>query len=127
GIVSIPVYLVIAAFILCTYIYQFNPAMADRIRRFFGPVYVILDRTVYFDDFNQTAFARWRRAAGRLLWHGGDGGLLDAGMVNGSTRMVGRLSAGVRRMQSGLLYHYAFAMIIGLIIMLGGFWWFGTV
>ena len=43
--------------------------------------------------------------------------------MNGSTAIVNRVSATVRWVQSGYLYHYAFAMILGLIVLLGGLWW----
>lgn len=42
-------------------------------------------------------------------------------MVNGSARLVGKLAAIVRHIQSGYLYHYAFAMILGLLLLLGYF------
>jgi NADH-quinone oxidoreductase subunit L len=53
--------------------------------------------------------------------------VIDGLLVNGSAKLVGWLSAVVRHLQSGYLYHYAFAMILGLILLLGGFWWFGHV
>ena len=49
----------------------------------------------------------------------GDERLIDGLVVNGSARLVGWLSSVVRQLQSGYLYHYAFAMIIGLAAMLG--------
>ncbi|MGH8164445.1 MAG: hypothetical protein ACREP1_08945, partial [Rhodanobacteraceae bacterium] len=62
---------------------------------------------------------------GRAFWKGGDGAVLDGVMVDGSASLVARSAQVVRRMQSGYLYHYAFAMIVGLILLLGGFWYFG--
>jgi NADH-quinone oxidoreductase subunit L len=47
-------------------------------------------------------------------------------MVNGSVSVVHRIAATVRRLQSGYLYHYAFAMILGLIVLLGGYWLIGS-
>ena len=47
-------------------------------------------------------------------------------MVNGSVNMIHRIAATTRRLQSGYLYHYAFAMILGLILLLGGYWFFGS-
>jgi NADH-quinone oxidoreductase subunit L len=46
-------------------------------------------------------------------------------MVNGSVRMIHRSSALLRRLQTGYLYHYAFVMILGLILLLGGYQLFG--
>jgi NADH-quinone oxidoreductase subunit L len=60
---------------------------------------------------------------GRGLWKGGDAGLIDGLVVNGSAAVVERTAATVRWLQSGYLYHYAFAMILGLIALLGGLWW----
>ena len=59
-------------------------------------------------------FARGSVGLGKALWRVGDVALIDGAVVNGSARVVGWLSGVVRRMQSGYLYHYAFAMIIGL-------------
>ena len=58
--------------------------------------------------------ARGARALGGGLWRFGDQELIDDGMVNGSARVVGWFSSVMRYAQSGYLYHYAFAMILGL-------------
>ena len=54
------------------------------------------------------------RLLGGGLWRGGDEIVIDGGMVNGSARLVGWFSSVMRYAQSGYLYHYAFAMILGL-------------
>ena len=59
------------------------------------------------------------RNFGTSLWKRGDETVIDGWLVNGSARAVGALSAVVRQVQSGYLYHYAFAMIIGLSLLLG--------
>jgi NADH-quinone oxidoreductase subunit L len=51
---------------------------------------------------------------GKGLWKGGDEAVIDGAMVNGSARAVGWFSSVMRYAQSGYLYHYAFAMILGL-------------
>ncbi len=85
------------------------------------PIYTILDNKYGFDRFNDWFFAGGGRGIGRLLWHWGDERAIDGLMVNGSARTVGRAAAMMRRLQSGYLYHYAFAMILGLLLMLGLF------
>ena len=50
--------------------------------------------------------------------------VIDGFFVNGSTRLVGAGAALLRKTQSGYLYHYAFAMILGLIALLGVLLWF---
>ena len=63
--------------------------------------------------------ARAARALGFGLWKVGDQTLIDGALVNGSARAVGLLAVVSRGLQSGYLYHYAFAMIIGLAALVG--------
>lgn len=81
----------------------------------------ILDNKYGFDDFNQAVFARGSLGLGQQLWQRGDVTFIDGALVNGSAKGVGGLAAIGRHLQSGLLYHYAFAMIIGLLVMLSWF------
>ena len=79
----------------------------------------ILDNKYFLDDLNQAVFAKGARVLGTGLWKGADQGLIDGLVVNGSTRVVAWFSATVRQVQSGYIYHYAFAMILGLIGLIG--------
>jgi NADH-quinone oxidoreductase subunit L len=54
-----------------------------------------------------------------VLWRIGDGVFIDGLVVNGSARLVGWFSGLIRVVQTGYLNHYAFAMIAGLILLLG--------
>ncbi|MCW8973515.1 MAG: NADH-quinone oxidoreductase subunit L [Gammaproteobacteria bacterium] len=74
-----------------------------------------------FDDFNQAVFGGGSRNLGTGLWKVGDVALIDGLLVNGSARLVGMVSAVARHLQSGYLYHYAFAMILGLLALFGLF------
>ncbi|MFB9069474.1 NADH-quinone oxidoreductase subunit L, partial [Pseudofulvimonas gallinarii] len=80
----------------------------------------------YVDAFYQAVFARGSLLLGRGLWKGADVAVIDDGLVNGSAKLVGRVAALVRRAQTGFLYHYAFAMIVGLLVLLGGFVWYAN-
>jgi NADH-quinone oxidoreductase subunit L len=80
-----------------------------------APIKTILDNKYYMDDFNQAIFAKGARLLGAGLWKGADQGLIDGLLVNGSTKVVAWFSGSVRKVQTGYLYHYAFAMILGLI------------
>jgi NADH-quinone oxidoreductase subunit L len=75
----------------------------------------------YFDWFNENVLARGGRALGGLLWRVGDQTIIDGGLVNGSARVVGIVAVLARGLQSGYLYHYAFAMILGLAGLVGWF------
>ena len=73
--------------------------------------------------YSRAAFAVGRgdrqSTCGRAFWRGGDAAVIDGVLVDGSATLIDRTSAIIRNVQSGLLYHYAFAMIIGLIVLLG--------
>ena len=125
GFLSWPFALVALAFVIQTYIYLFNPAMAGRVQRLLKPVYIVLDRKFWFDTVYFAVFARGGVALGRALWKGGDAALIDGVAIDGTASVVERVGSLTRRLQSGYLYHYAFAMILGLILLLGGYWLFG--
>ncbi|MGH8183459.1 MAG: NADH-quinone oxidoreductase subunit L, partial [Rhodanobacteraceae bacterium] len=113
-----------AGFAVATYIYQFNPAVADRAARMFLPIFKMLTRKFWVDEVYFNLFARGGVKLGRVFWKGGDAGLIE-GAVNGSAYVTERGSRVFRRLQTGFLYHYAFAMIVGLILLLGGLWYWG--
>jgi NADH-quinone oxidoreductase subunit L len=78
-------------------------------------VTAVLENKYGFDDFNQRYLAGGSRGLGALLWNQGDRNLIDGIAVNGSARTVGWLAGQVRHLQTGYLYHYAIAMIVGLV------------
>ena len=125
GFTQLPFFLVLAAFIITTYIYLFNPSVADKIKSALKPLWTILDRKYWVDDIYFAIFARGGVALGRMFWKGGDAAVIDGVLIDGSASLVQRIAASVRRVQSGYLYHYAFAMILGLILLLGGYWFVG--
>jgi NADH-quinone oxidoreductase subunit L len=121
GLTALPVWLGLAGVAVAYYCYMVNPGIPDRIRARFSGIYGILERKYGFDDFNEKVFAGGGRAAGRALWKVGDAALIDGVMVNGTAQGVGMIAVMVRAVQTGFLYHYAFAMIIGLLILLSWF------
>jgi NADH-quinone oxidoreductase subunit L len=118
GLQSLPMLLVAAGFGLAWFLYIHSPQWPDLIRRRLNVLYAILVRKYGFDDFNETVLAAGARGVGRLFWQIGDVKLIDGLMVNGSARVVGWMSAALRHVQSGYVYHYAFAMIIGLFLLM---------
>ncbi len=113
------VYLALAGVATAWYLYIKRPELPDIIAARFSWLYRLLENKYYFDWFNENVVAAGARGFGRGLWKRGDEAAIDGFLVNGTANMVGVLSAVVRRMQSGYLYHYAFAMIIGLAALLG--------
>jgi NADH-quinone oxidoreductase subunit L len=124
GLSAAPFWLALAGVVLSWYMYMINPAVPAAIKRAFGPVYRLLENKYYMDWFNENVIARGTRALGTGLWKGGDQGIIDGAIVNGSWKLVGRISGVVRWMQSGYIYHYAFAMLLGIFILMTYFVWF---
>jgi NADH-quinone oxidoreductase subunit L len=123
GFAAPPFWLAFAGFAAATYIYLFNPALADRAKKTLHPLWSLLDHKYWFDELYQAVFARGGMAFGRGLWKGGDVGVIDNVLIDGTSAGVDRIAATVRWVQSGYLYTYAFAMILGLVVLLGGLWW----
>lgn len=82
-------------------------------------IYEILRLKYGFDAFNDLVFVRGVRKMSYFFFHFADMKLIDDWMVNGSGRAINKVSNWLRHLQSGYLYHYAFAMIIGLFVFLG--------
>jgi NADH-quinone oxidoreductase subunit L len=96
------------------FLYLKRPELATRLRERAGVLYTLLANKYYFDAFNEKVLAAAGRALGVALWRGGDVAVIDGAAVNGSARVVGWVSQAARNIQSGYLYHYAFATILGL-------------
>lgn len=118
GFVTVPFWLMIAGFVVAWYCYLVNPGVPARIAGMVPGLYRLLDNKYYFDWVNEHIIARAVRALGRGLWQGGDRGLIDGVIINGSARVVAMVAAAGRLLQSGYIYHYAFAMIIGIMVFL---------
>ena len=121
SVATTPFWLAIAGIALTSYIYLLKPTLAGTISKALGPLYRIVDHKFYFDELYTALFARGSVALGKALWKGADAGAIDGLVVNGSASLVGRIARRARTLQSGYLYHYAFAMIVGLILLLAGF------
>jgi NADH-quinone oxidoreductase subunit L len=123
GFMTPAFWLAFAGFAAATFLYLLRPDLPARIASALHPLVTLLEKKYYFDEAYQAVFARGSLLLGRGLWKGGDVAVIDQGIVNGSAALVGRISGIVRWIQSGYLYHYAFAMILGLIALLGAFVW----
>jgi NADH-quinone oxidoreductase subunit L len=111
-----PFWLMLAGFAAATLIYLVRPALADRLQQRMPRLHRLLENKFYVDEFYQKAFVARTLSIGNGLWNRADAGLIDGWLVNGSARVVGNIAARVRTWQSGFLFQYAFAMIVGLIV-----------
>ena len=122
--VSLPFILALAGVVLSWFFYLKRPDIPAAIKQSMGGIYTLLDNKYYFDRFNDWFFAGGARGASRFLWKFGDVQLIDGVLVNGTARLVGRFAGVLRNMQTGYVYHYAFAMIAGLFVLLTVRTWF---
>ena len=116
---TIPFWMMVAGFAVATLVYQFRPALAEMAANRAPRIYRLLEHKYYFDELYQRSFADGSVKLGQGLWNRADAGLIDGWLVNGSARVVNWIAGRVRQWQTGFLYDYAFAMIVGLIAILG--------
>jgi NADH-quinone oxidoreductase subunit L len=113
-----PFWLSIGGIATAWFLYIQRPELPAVIKARFGLVSAILEKKYGFDEFNDWFFAGGARLIGRSLWRGGDVAVIDGFFVNGTARMIGWFSSLIRHFQSGYIYHYAFAMIIGVFVLM---------
>ncbi len=122
--VMTPVFWLAAAGVFVAwFLYLKRPDLPETIRQRASGLYNLLDRKYYFDDLYIKGFAVGGRRFGRFLWQKGDELIIDGILVNGTARAVGWMAGYLRHIQTGYLYTYAFAMIIGLTMLLGWLIW----
>jgi NADH-quinone oxidoreductase subunit L len=109
-----PIWFAAAGVFTAWWFFLKHPELADAAERRFKWLHTILVNKYGFDWFNEHVIMPAARLIGAGLWRFGDQIVIDDGLVNGSARSVGWLGSVVRYAQSGYLYHYAFAMILGL-------------
>jgi NADH-quinone oxidoreductase subunit L len=124
GLVSLPFWLALAGVASSYYLYMVRPELPAAIQKRIQPLYTLLDNKYYMDWFNENVIARAARMLGVGLWKGGDQAVIDGAMVNGSARGVAWFAGVVRLFQTGYIYHYAFAMIVGVFLLMTWFVWF---
>jgi len=110
-------YLALMGFLLATLLYMVMPEWRKGITRTLAWPIKVLERKYFMDDLWIGGFAGGGVKLGKLsrLF---DGKVIDGLVVNGSAGLVGLTAGLVRKLQSGYLYHYAFAMILGLVALL---------
>jgi NADH-quinone oxidoreductase subunit L len=119
GLSTMPFWLALGGVAAAYYCYMINPRVPAWFYAKFRAVHTLLDNKYYLDRLNEIVFAAGSMKLGRGLWNVGDRGLIDGLIVNGSAKMVGWFSLVTRTFQTGYIYHYAFTMILGIVLYLG--------
>ena len=118
-----PFWLALSGVVVAWYMYLVNPAVPAAFARVLRPLVVLLENKYFMDWINENILARLARGLGIGLWKAGDQALIDGAVVNGSWKLIGWVSAVSRHLQSGYLYHYALAMILGVFVLMTWFVW----
>ena len=102
---------------LAYYLYMVRPGLPGRIAAMARPLYLFLLNKWYFDELYDRIFARPARHLGHGLWKSGDGAVIDGVGPDGVAAATRDLARRASLLQSGYVYHYAFAMLIGVVVL----------
>ena len=116
-------YLAVAGVVSAWVLYIKAPGLPAKIAAAFRPVYVLFENKYYLDVIYYNVFAKGSRALGTFFWKAIDTAIIDNGIVNGSAKLVGAVSAQVRKMQTGFIYTYAAFMVAGVLVLIVAFFW----
>jgi NADH-quinone oxidoreductase subunit L len=109
-----PTVMMIGGFLVAWYFYVRRPDLPAALARDQGVLYRFLLNAWYFDRIYDVLIVRPTLWLGRVLWKGGDGFVIDGFGPDGVSARVLDVTRSVVRLQTGYLYHYAFAMLIGV-------------
>jgi NADH-quinone oxidoreductase subunit L len=110
----LPTLMMVIGFAIAWQFYIRRPDIPVALARWFHPLYLFLLNKWYFDELYDAVLVRPTIWLGRLLWKGGDGWLIDGFGPDGVSARVLDVTRNVVRLQTGYLYHYALAMLIGV-------------
>lgn len=117
GFISLPFWLAILGIFTAWFCYLKKPEIPGIIRKRFSGIYYILLKKYGFDVLYEWIIAGAARGIGAFFWRFGDVWLIDGVGVNGTADNIGTMSIWGRKFQTGYLYHYAFVMIVGFLIL----------
>ena len=118
----LPIFLAASGVALAYLAYSMMPSIPGKVVSLFKPVHNFFFNKWYFDELYDAIFVKPSVKIGAVLWQRGDKATIDGFGPDGITAMVLRISQSASRLQSGYVYHYAFAMMIGIVVLLS--WYF---
>ena len=110
----LPTLMMVIGAVIAIWFYLLAPEVPGRLARRHEGLYKFLLNKWYFDELYDVLFVRSAKWLGRFLWKKGDGWFIDGFGPDGVSARVVDVTNRVVRLQSGYLYHYAFAMLIGV-------------
>ena len=120
---SLAFYMALLGFSVAWLLYIKFPEIPNKIRTKMRAIVVVLEEKYFFDTLWMKVFPSLGKSIGRILWKQGDEKMIDGALVNGTAYGIRSIASVIRNIQTGYLYHYAFAMIVGLVIILSWLLW----
>ena len=120
---SLAFYMAFLGFSVAWLFYIKFPEIPNKIRTKMRAIVVVLEEKYFFDTLWMKVFPSLGKSIGRILWKQGDEKMIDGALVNGTAYGIRSIASVIRNIQTGYLYHYAFAMIVGLVIILSWLLW----
>jgi NADH-quinone oxidoreductase subunit L len=117
-VAAMPTLAMLSGFAVAWLYYIRLPWLPEATARLFRPLYLFLLNKWYFDELYDWLFVRPAMAIGRVFWKTGDGRIIDGLGPDGIAARVQDVTGRVVRLQTGYVYHYAFAMVIGLALII---------
>ena len=122
-----PLVLGVIGIAMAVWMYILNPALPARLAGASRGLYLFLLNKWYFDELYDRIFVNPAKRLGLGLWKSGDGDVIDGVGPDGIAAAVINLSRRASRLQTGYIYHYAFAMLVGVALLVTWYMFTGAV
>ena len=119
---QLPLIVASSGIVLAYVFYALKPAWPGKVTSALGGLYRLVYRKYYFDEIYDAAFVRPARCLGNILWKTGDNAIIDGIGPDGVAALAVRIARRVSALETGYVYHYAFAMVIGVAAFMTWFW-----
>ena len=117
-----PIVLASSGVVLAVLFYVVWTDLPTKISQWFRPVHALFFNKWYFDELYEAVFVQPAVRIGRILWQRGDRDTIDGFGPDGLSAFVYRLSGVCSRLQTGFVFHYAFAMLIGVVVLVSWYY-----
>jgi NADH-quinone oxidoreductase subunit L len=118
SVILLPFIMLVVGFAIAYLFYMLRPDLPKRLAEINAPIYKFLLNKWYFDELYDLVFVRPALRLARFFWQKGDGWFIDGFGPDGVSARVLDVTRSVVRLQSGYVYHYAFAMLIGVAVLI---------
>lgn len=118
----LPLFLALPGIFFAYVFYMMKPEWPGKVAKACGALYRLVYNKYYFDEIYDAVFVRPARCLGEILWKRGDDGTIDRFGPDGFAGLAVRLAQRASALETGFIYHYAFAMVIGVAAFVTWFW-----